>query len=56
MSKLNWRNARLDGKRSTSIVDESEYRSSDAAARWLERATKRKQARKPKAKWKGKAA
>lgn len=42
MSHLNWRNARLDGKRATSVVDEDEFRGRDAAARWLE-----KRARKP---------
>lgn len=41
MSRLNWRNARLDGKRATSIVDEDEFRGRDAAARWLEKRAKK---------------
>lgn len=41
MSKLNWRKAHLDGKRSTSIADESDFRDRDAAARWLERNAKK---------------
>lgn len=47
MSKLNWRKAHLDGKRATSIADESDYRNRDAAARWLERNDKSKPAHKP---------
>lgn len=37
MSGLNWRNAKLSGRRSTSMLDEQERRGRDAAARWLER-------------------
>lgn len=37
MSKLNWRRATLDGKRSVSVMDDEDYRARDAASRWLER-------------------
>ncbi len=37
MNRMNWRKAGLSGKRTLSVADEGEYRSHDAAARWLER-------------------
>lgn len=39
---LDWRKARLSGKRSLSTRDEAEYREKDAAARWLARKEKPK--------------
>lgn len=36
MSKLNWRRANLDSKRSVSVIDDEDYRARDAASRWLE--------------------
>mgnify|MGYP003515665707 CR=1 FL=1 len=46
MSKLNWRNAHLEPKRKTSVVDEAEYRDRDAAARWLARNERKKPTKK----------
>lgn len=39
--QLNWRRAQTDVKAKRSVVDDAEFRSRDAAARWLERNEKR---------------
>ena len=46
MSKqLNWRRAQTDVKAKRSVVDDAEFRSRDAAARWLERNERRSPAK-----------
>lgn len=42
MSNLDWRKAKLSGKRSLSTQDETEFRDKDAASRWLARNEKPK--------------
>lgn len=45
MNRMNWRKAGLAGKRTLSTFDENEYRERDAAARWLERNSKKLKAK-----------
>lgn len=42
MKGLDWRKAKLSGKRSLSTQDETEFRDKDAASRWLARNEKPK--------------
>lgn len=44
--QLNWRRAQTDVKPKRSVVDDAEFRSRDAAARWLERNEKRQKPQK----------
>lgn len=45
---MNWKRAKFDGSRSSSLLNESELRDRDAAARWLRTAEKKKVTGKPK--------